>query len=115
MSLKNDISIKDKRDQLKAKSDDYKGALLVQVHEIRDSAENWARAIVVVGSILLVGYALTKALFEDKGKTAQKKNLPAVVGASGGSRIFNSIMEQMALFLLALAKEKLTELVKEHK
>ena len=115
MSLGNDISIKERREQLRSKSEVYKVALHDQVDEIRDTAEKWVQTAVVIGGVLLAGYVLMRSLLEKDGNPVKNKNLPVVVGASGGSRIFNNIMEQMALFLLALAKEKLTELLKENK
>ena len=113
MIKEKNTSIEEERKKLTAKSIDYKEALQDQFGDMKVKVEQWSRTGLVIGGALLIGYILIKALLQEEDIPSKNKSLPVVHDQSGGSRIFNSIMEQIALFLLALAKEKLAELVKE--
>lgn len=102
-----------KREQLLADSESYKEAIRDGVIEIKSSAEKWVRTVLIIGGTLILAYSFARNLIEQK-RYKDNPDLPVRASASSDLGIFNRVMEQIAFFLMAMAREKLMEFLKTY-
>ena len=102
-----------KREQLVKESDAYRDAIKNQVQDIKTSAEQWAKTVLIIGGTIVLAYTFVKTLL-GKGKSNENTNLPATTSERHDYGIFNKVMEQIAFFLMAIAREKLMEFLKSY-
>jgi len=100
------------RERLLNSTNKYKEALEDQVTDLKQNTIKLAIQGLVFGGIALGSYFLVKA-FQKKDKPKAKKE---ALGVTGGfmSTLFASIQSYVASFLLAIAREKITEYLEKH-
>ena len=101
-----------KREKLVKESDIHKEALKEQVEDIKSSAEQWLKTILVVGGTIIISYTFVKSLF-NKDPKSNNENLPARAGLERDG-IAQRVLEQIAFFLMAVAREKLMDFLKKY-
>jgi hypothetical protein len=101
------------REKLLTDSEAYKDAIKNQVFEIKSSAERWAKAVLIVGGTIFLAYTFFRSLI-DARKYNENDQLPARTVSVSELNIFQKIMEQIAFFLMAIAREKLMEFLKTY-
>ncbi len=112
---------KSKKQQLLDKSKQFKEALSNDFSEIKEDSKTIGVAGAYVAGVLAVGYLFYKLLtsgsddesYEPSSK--EYENGIVYVNQPNNSSIFNDIMRHIALFLLGIAKEKLTDYLRNRK
>jgi hypothetical protein len=102
-----------KREKLVHESDVYKEAIIDQVEDIKSSMEQWLKTVLVIGGTIVISYTFVRSLIHKKERSDENENLPARTHAEKDS-IANRIMEQIAFFLMSVAREKLMEFLKKY-
>jgi len=100
------------RQKLLSSTNKYKEALEGQVADLKQNTIKLAIQGLVYGGIALGSYFLIKA-FQKKDKAGSKSESPSVTGGFVSS-LFSSIQSYIASFLLAIAREKITEYLEKH-
>ncbi|MDN4165727.1 hypothetical protein QWY31_09450 [Cytophagales bacterium LB-30] len=106
-----DISAR--KSTLKKSSEEYRKTLEGQFNSLKDNAEKWGKTVVIVGLSMFVVYKLVRALAgSDEAEERiilKSEGTPYPVPTYTERRysIFDTIKEQIALFLIAIAREKL--------
>jgi hypothetical protein len=104
------------KEVLLSENQKYQEALEGQITKIRDNAEHWLKTGAIIGGAVFVGYSFYKLFMEkqDNDNNLIESNdqqdqlaMPATTGYKG-SPIVRMIMESIAMFLISIAKEKLT-------
>jgi hypothetical protein len=100
------------RQKLLSSTNKYKEALEDQVADLKQDTVKLAIQGLVFGGIALGSYFLVKA-FQKKDKPEPQKE---EISLTGGfvSTLFASIQSYIASFLLAIAREKITEYLEKH-
>ena len=111
--MKEDEPLVSKRDQLLADSESYKEAIRDGVIEIKSSAEKWVRTVLIIGGTLIFAYTFARNLIEQR-RYKDNPDLPVRAAGSSDLGIFNRVMEQIAFFLMAMAREKLMDFLKTY-
>lgn len=100
---------------LKRSAEDYKSALSNQIEHIKANAAQYGKTILIVGGVIFVTYKLIRMLSSRDEDEVEVKVMggaypaPVYTGSRGGRSIFDMIKEQIALFIIAIAKEKLVK------
>jgi len=99
---------------LKKSADDYKSAISNQIEHIKANAAQYGKTILIVGGVIFITYKLVRMLTSRDEDDVEVKVVggahPVPVYASrSGRSIFDMIKEQIALFIIAIAKEKLVK------
>jgi hypothetical protein len=102
------------RQRLLSSTNKYKQALEEQVSDLKESTIRVAIQGLVFGGVALGSYFLVKA-FQKKEKPEKIQKTEAPVSVAGGftSTILASIQSYIASFLLAIAREKITEFLEK--
>ncbi|MCG8476904.1 MAG: hypothetical protein MI784_15670 [Cytophagales bacterium] len=111
----NPLSIK--KEELQILTGQYKDALIADVKEFREKSEKIGRKALAIGSVLAAGYILSILLrpsSKKKSKSAFAENSKKPARTSLSDEIGRVIMKQIALFLLGIARRKLTFLLNRH-
>lgn len=126
--MKVNPEITSKRNQLLAKSASYEQEINHQVEEIKDKAISAGKYALVVGGVAFTGYILIKFAFnmlsssnEAEKPTSkiihipsdQQANIMTTAAPKETSFIVKMIMSAIATFLLAIAKQKLTQFLEK--
>jgi len=98
------------RERLLSSTRKYKSALEDQVSDLKDNAKKWAIQGLVFGGVALATFLVVKA-FQKKPKKTTKDELAKT---SYSSAIFTSIQSYILSFVLALAREKITEYLENY-
>lgn len=99
---------------LKRTAEDYKSAISDQLEHIKANAAQYGKTILIVGGVIFITYKLVRMLTSrDEEDLAVKvvggsHPVPVYTGRTGRT-IFDLIKEQIALFIIAIAKEKLVK------
>jgi len=102
-----------KREQLVADSEAHKDAIRNQVIELKSSAERWMKTVLVIGGTIVIAYSFVRALIDQRGSKSNP-DLPVKTNHGANLGIFNSVMQQIAFFLMAMAREKLMEFLNNY-
>lgn len=99
--------LEEQKDILARDSDVYKIAMEKQLQEITDDAAKLGKTLLLAGAGALVTYVLVKKIF---GKKKNKKTLAELPESETKSPSFIStlVKQQATLFLLGMAKDKLS-------
>ena len=100
------------------KSEQFKNALSGDVNELKEVSKDAGKSALIGGGIVLGGFILYKLFSSSKeNEEAHKEKSTDVVYVNPPSNnsIFNTIMSNISMFLLQIAKEKLMEFMKEKK
>ena len=111
-------SIADRKWALGQSTKKYKLAIEEQLGGLKANAGKIGKNTLVIGGVLLVSYLIVRALAKEKkpGKglvTQPERHLPATAVVRRESTIVNMIKQQIALFLIAIAKQKITEVIEQ--
>ena len=102
---------------LKQDSEDFKLAVETDVEELKVEAKEKGTLVLVIGGSLLVVYGLFRVFSDltggDAKKSKKSKYMPALRGKGNKNPLFQTVMNQIALFLLGIAKQKITVFLKE--
>ncbi|MBW8050598.1 MAG: hypothetical protein FVQ77_09710 [Cytophagales bacterium] len=108
--MTNQKTIKKKK-VLHVTSDQYKKAIRSDIEGLKKNARKWSTNALIIGGTLLAAYSLVKIFFDSKDEESESPdrdhNLPA--NTNHESIVVRMIKEQLAAFLLNLAKKKLIE------
>ena len=108
-------SIADRKAALSQSAKKYRTAIDEQLNGLKANAGKIGRNTLVISGVLVVSYLIVRALTKGKksGKSAAtepERYLPAAP-VRRESRIVSMIRQQIALFLIAIAKQKITEVI----
>ena len=108
-------SIADRKAALSQSAKKYRTAIDEQLNGLKANAGKIGRNTLVISGVLVVSYLIVRALTKEKksGKSAAtepERYLPAAP-VRRESRIVSMIRQQIALFLIAIAKQKITEVI----
>ncbi|MDJ1484022.1 hypothetical protein QNI16_26230 [Cytophagaceae bacterium YF14B1] len=110
-------SIADRKASLNRATEKYKKAIENQVGDLKANAGKIGKNALIIGGTLVAGYLIVRVLV-GKDKTTQlsfekeERNLPAAP-VKRESAIVSLIKQQIALFLIAIAKEKLFQAIEQ--
>ncbi len=110
-------SIADRKATLSQAANKYRTAIDEQLNGLKANAGNIGKNTLVIGGVLVVSYLIVRALAKDKksaksAATESGRYLPAPP-ARRESMLVNMIKQQIALFLIAIAKQKITEVIEQ--
>ncbi len=108
----------DRKAQLSQATEKYKKAIENQVVDLRANAGKIGKNALVIGGVLLVSYAVVRLLVgKEKTKKIeeQEKRFLPVAAVKKESRIVSMIKQQIALFLLGIAKQRIAEFLEKKK
>lgn len=84
-------------------------------------SSRWGRALLIGGGSLFITYKVVKAIVKKKStsvdknfRTLQNKNY-ALAKTQPSSRLFRLIKQQISIFLIAIAKQKIAELMNKRR
>lgn len=106
--------IASRKEELYKKSGQYRSAVTSDINQLKFDLARIGKNILYIGGSLYVVYKLTKLISgssKDTPETGYRSQSVASVRES--SPMGSKIMEQIALFLLAIAFKKLKEFLKE--
>lgn len=95
-------------EQLKLEADQY-------LENIKLYASHWGKALLIGGGSIFLAVKVIKAISKKKNKLdddieqLQKKQYAIATTTKSSSRIFKLILQQISIFLIAIAKQKLSE------
>ncbi|MDJ1470945.1 hypothetical protein QNI19_34790 [Cytophagaceae bacterium DM2B3-1] len=110
-------SIADRKASLNRATEKYKKAIENQVGDLKANAGKIGKNALIIGGTLVAGYLIVRMLV-GKDKTTklsfekEERNLPAAP-VKRESAIVSLIKQQIALFLIAIAKEKLLQVIEQ--
>ncbi len=110
-------SFSDRKASLKQVTEKYKNAIENQVGDLKENAGKIGRNAMVIGGVLVVGYLVARLIAGSEKKQVKidenyHPNMPvAPVRREFG--LVSLIKQQIALFLVAIAKEKLLEAIEQ--
>jgi len=106
-----------KKEVLHKTSDQYKNAIKSDLDGLKKNAREWGKNALIIGGTLLAVYSLVNIFFDSEDEKvespAKDHKLPA--NTNHESIIVRMIKEQLAAFLLNLAKKKLIEFLDDLK
>lgn len=88
------------------------------LENIKLYASHWGKALLIAGGTVYVSYKIIKGITTSQKKKkfkerALKRKQMALVAKKPGSKIARLIRQQIGLFLLAIIKQKLLEVIKK--
>lgn len=94
-------------EELKLEADQY-------LDNIKLYASHWGKALLIGGGSIYLAVKLIKAIAKKKNvdediEQLQKKQYAIATTTKSSSRIFKLILQQISIFLIAIAKQKLSE------
>lgn len=94
-------------EELKLEADQY-------LDNIKLYASHWGKALLIGGGSIYLAVKLIKAIAKKKNvdediEQLQKKQYAIATTTKSSSRIFKLILQQISIFLIAVAKQKLSE------
>jgi hypothetical protein len=115
--MKTKPSIADRKAKLSLTTEKYKKAIENQVDDLKANAGKIGKNALIIGGTLVISYALVKLLV-GRNKTPkapgpeENRYLP-VAPVKRESGIVSLIKQQIALFLIAIAKEKIIQAIEQ--
>ena len=113
-SLKN---LKVKQEQLEEVEASFRKAIERQLDEIGENAQRWGRMALIIGGTAVLAYGVVQLLTSKEDENAaqgsvDKAEVPVPQSRrAADSPVVKAIKEQIALFLSAMVKQKLYELL----
>ena len=104
--------IANKKKELFDKSDQLRSEMTNDLHKLKVDVGKIGKNFLIIGGSLYVAYKISK-LFT-RSSSSKEKVSHQLVETRESSAMATKIKEQIALFLLALAFNKLKEFLKEH-
>jgi hypothetical protein len=104
--------IANKKKELFDKSDQLRSEMTNDLHKLKVDVGRIGKNFLIIGGSLYVAYKISK-LFT-RSSSSEEKVSHQLVETRESSAMATKIKEQIALFLLALAFNKLKEFLKEH-
>lgn len=93
-------------EELKLEADQY-------LENMKLYATHWGKALLIAGGSIFLAVKVIKALSKKKSLDSEINQLQskqfALAKTKSSSRLFNLIKQQISIFLIAIAKKKLTE------
>ncbi len=115
--MKTKTSIADRKATLSLAAEKYKQAIENQVGDLKANAGKIGKNALIIGGTLVAGYLVVRLLVgkEKPGKVqtpAENRYLP-VAPVKREFTLVNLIKQQIALFLVAIAKEKIIQVIEQ--
>lgn len=91
------------------------------LNNIKLYASHWGKALLIGGGTVYITYRIIKAVVKKKNTSADKDFAKlqtksyALAKAQPSSRLFRLIKQQISIFLIAIAKQKIAELMNRRK
>ena len=116
-------SIKDKKQVLLDKASLYKKQIRESVNELYEDVENRGKKVLIIGGALIITYGILDLILksrqnkvvEEEYEEREIQNPPVSTRPKQDSFIIRSIKEQIAAFIMALAKQTLNEILENLK
>lgn len=114
LPVKNQMSLAERKKELRAEADFYKHSIDEQVVQLKSQAVRVSTRSLIIASVLLGTYLLFKLITpseeeENGGKIASNPNAPVVINAAENtdSWLVKSIKGYMLSFLVGIARNKI--------
>lgn len=102
------------KEKLAKSSEDLKKALDVEIDKLKENAGEWGKVVMVAGGALFLTYMVVKAFRKSKPKKHQnKEQMYYPVPAKPSNTLGRKILEQIAFFVLAIAKQKVLQILEQ--
>lgn len=118
-------SLKDRKQVLLDKASLYKKQIRENVNELYDDVENRGKKVLIIGGVLIIAYGILDLILKSRQNNAieedyidddrEIQNPPVSTRPKQDSFIVRSIKEQIAAFIMALAKQTLNEILENLK
>ena len=99
-------------EELKLEADQY-------LENIKLYASHWGKALLIAGGSIFLAVKVIKALSGKKSLDNEINQLQSkqfsLAKTKSSSRLFNLIKQQISIFLIAIAKQKLTEVLNKRR
>ena len=98
-------------EELRHEADEY-------LENIKLYASHWGKAALIAGGTIFITYKIVKGIaakqrkIKEERRAAVQNKQYALASTKPSSRIMRMVKEQIALFLIAIAKQKLSEALK---
>ncbi len=106
------------KEKLVKSTEDLRKALEIEIDNLKESAGEWGKVILVAGGAVFLTYSIIRIFTKKKPKQKHANEATMAyqpVPVKHSNILGRRIMEQIAFFILAIAKQKLLQYLEEKK